>query len=57
MRLRLGFSIIANLEFDILVIDEVLAVGDALFQSKCFQRLMDFRRQGKTLVITSQAWS
>lgn len=54
MRLRLGFSIIANLDFDILVVDEVLAVGDALFQSKCFERLMDFRRSGKTLVITTQ---
>jgi len=54
MRLRLGFSIIANIDFDILIIDEVLAVGDALFQSKCFQRLMEFKRLGKTLVITSQ---
>lgn len=54
MRLRLGFSIIANLNFDILVIDEVLTVGDALFQDKCFARLVDFRRQGKTLVITTQ---
>ena len=54
MRLRLGFSIIANLDFDILVIDEVLAVGDSLFQSKCFERLMDYKRQGKTLIITSQ---
>lgn len=55
MRLRLGFSIIANLDFDILVIDEVLAVGDALFQNKCFERLIDFKRRGKTLVITTQA--
>lgn len=54
MRLRLAFSIIANLDFDILVIDEVLAVGDALFQNKCFQQLMDFRRAGKTLIITTQ---
>lgn len=54
MRLRLGFSIITNLNFDILVIDEVLTVGDALFQNKCFARLVDFRRQGKTLVITTQ---
>jgi lipopolysaccharide transport system ATP-binding protein len=55
MRLRLGFSIIANLDFDILVIDEVLAVGDALFQNKCFERLIDFKRRGKTLIITTQA--
>jgi ABC-type polysaccharide/polyol phosphate transport system ATPase subunit len=54
MRLRLGFSIIANLDFDILAIDEVLAVGDVLFQNKCFQRLTDFRHQGKTLIITNQ---
>jgi ABC-type polysaccharide/polyol phosphate transport system ATPase subunit len=55
MRLRLGFSIIANMDFDILVIDEVLAVGDSLFQDKCFKRLMDFKRAGKALVITSQS--
>ncbi len=55
MRLRLGFSIIANMDFDILVIDEVLAVGDAVFQDKCFKRLMDFKRSGKALVITSQS--
>lgn len=54
MRLRLAFSIIANLDFDTLVMDEVLAVGDALFQSKCFERLMDFKRAGKTLIITTQ---
>jgi len=54
MRLRLAFSVIANLDFDILVIDEVLTVGDALFQNKCFQQLMDFRRAGKTLIITTQ---
>ena len=55
MRLRLAFAIVASLEFDIFVIDEVLAVGDALFQNKCFQRLMDFRRTGKTIIFTSQS--
>ncbi|MCM8797107.1 MAG: Wzt carbohydrate-binding domain-containing protein [Candidatus Omnitrophica bacterium] len=55
MRLRLGFSIIANLTFDILIIDEVLAVGDVLFQNKCYQRLMEFKRAQKTLIITSQS--
>lgn len=54
MRLRLAFSIMVNLDFDILTIDEVLAVGDALFQSKCFQRLAEFRREGKTMAITTQ---
>jgi len=57
MRLRLGFSIVINLDFDILVIDEVLAVGDTLFQSKCFERLMDFRRSGKVLIVTTQDMS
>lgn len=55
MRLRLGFSIIANLNFDILLVDEVLAVGDALFQNKCFERMMDFKRAGKTLIMTTQS--
>jgi lipopolysaccharide transport system ATP-binding protein len=55
MRLRLGFSIVTHLDFDVLAIDEVLAVGDALFQSKCYERLMDFKRAGKTLILTAQA--
>jgi len=55
MRLRLGFSIVANLNFDILVIDEILAVGDILFQNKCFEKITDFKRQGKTLIITNQS--
>lgn len=55
MRLRLAFSIVANLDFDILLIDEVLAVGDALFQNKCFERLADFKRAGKALIITTQS--
>ena len=55
MRLRLGFGIITNLDFDVLVIDEVLAVGDILFQYKCYERLMDFKRAGKTLVISTQS--
>ncbi|HOU36579.1 MAG TPA: ABC transporter ATP-binding protein, partial [Candidatus Omnitrophota bacterium] len=54
MRLRLGFSVIASLDFDVLVLDEVLAVGDALFQDKCFRRLADLNRQGKTLILTTQ---
>lgn len=55
MRLRLAFSIIANIDFDILLVDEVLAVGDMPFQTKCYEKFMDFKRQGKTLVITGQS--
>ena len=55
MRLRLAFSIITHLDFEVLLMDEVLAVGDALFQSKCYERLMDFKRAGKTLVLTTQS--
>src|SRR5690349_11368346 len=53
MYLRLGFSIAAHLEPDILLLDEVLAVGDAAFQSKCFDRISELRRQGRTIVFIS----
>ena len=52
---RLGFSVAAHLDPDILLIDEILAVGDAHFQAKCHERLADFRRQGVTLVIVSHS--
>ena len=55
MRLRLAFSIVANLDFDVLLLDEVLAVGDVPFQNKCYERIMDFRREGRTLIITTQS--
>ncbi|MFC1808727.1 Wzt carbohydrate-binding domain-containing protein [Candidatus Omnitrophota bacterium] len=55
MRLRLGFSIAAHLDFDVMVIDEVLMVGDGTFQKKCFEKLIDFKKEGKTLVLTTQA--
>ena len=54
MRLRLAFSIIANIDFDILLVDEVLAVGDIPFQAKCYEKFIDFKKQGKTLVMTGQ---
>lgn len=55
MRLRLGFSIITHLDFDVLLLDEILAVGDVLFQNKCFEKIMDLKRAGKTLLVSSQA--
>ncbi len=55
MLARLGFSIIAHLDPEILLIDEVLAVGDHLFQEKCFKTMKSFREQGKTLIIVSHS--
>jgi ABC-type polysaccharide/polyol phosphate transport system ATPase subunit len=50
MYLRLGFSIAAHLDPDILLLDEVLAVGDATFQEKCLNRISDLRASGRTIV-------
>ncbi len=53
MYVRLGFSIAAHLEPDILLLDEVLAVGDATFQAKCVERINALHRQGRTIVFIS----
>jgi lipopolysaccharide transport system ATP-binding protein len=53
MNARLGFSIAAHVDPDVLVLDEVLAVGDYHFQQKCYARLEDFRRGGAAIVIVS----
>jgi len=53
MYVRLGFSIAAHLNPDILLLDEVLAVGDAAFQAKCLGRLAELRRTGRTVVFIS----
>ncbi len=55
MVVRLGFAITTALQPDILLIDEVLAVGDQDFQRKCFARLEDLQTQGVTLVLVSHA--
>jgi ABC-type proline/glycine betaine transport system ATPase subunit len=53
MYVRLGFSIAAHLDPDILLLDEVLAVGDAAFQEKCLRRISELREAGKTIVFIS----
>lgn len=53
MYVRLGFSIAAHLDPDILLLDEVLAVGDAAFQAKCIRRIRELKEMGTTLVFIS----
>ncbi len=53
MFLRLGFAVAAHLEPDVLLVDEVLAVGDAGFQKKCLSAMDDMRRGGRTVVFVS----
>ena len=53
MFVRLGFAISAHLEPDILLVDEVLAVGDAEFQARCLRRIEQLKRHGVTLIIVS----
>ncbi|QEE60830.1 ABC transporter ATP-binding protein [Salinibacterium sp. dk2585] len=55
MYVRLGFSVAINVDPDILVVDEVLAVGDAEFQKKCFDKFAEFKRAGKTVILVSHS--
>src|SRR5206468_9107142 len=53
MYVRLAFAVAAHLEPEILVVDEVLAVGDAAFQQKCIGKMGDVARSGRTVVFVS----
>ena len=53
MQLRLGFSIAAHVPSDVMLIDEVLAVGDQRFQRKCIDRMEQFLKEGKTIILVS----
>jgi ABC-2 type transport system ATP-binding protein len=55
MYVRLGFAVAVNVNPDILLVDEVLAVGDERFQSKCMDRIRQFQEEGRTIVVVSHA--
>jgi ABC-2 type transport system ATP-binding protein len=55
MYVRLGFSIAINVEPDILLIDEILAVGDAEFQQRCTEKIGELRKAGNTIVVVSHS--
>jgi len=57
MYMRLAFAVAINVEADILLIDEILAVGDIAFQEKCFQKLLEIKKNGTTIVIVSHSLS
>src|SRR5207248_10444381 len=53
MYMRLGFAVAIHLDPDVLLVDEVLAVGDEYFQHKCFAKLEEFRKSERTIVLGS----
>ncbi|MFA5793637.1 MAG: ABC transporter ATP-binding protein [Candidatus Brocadiia bacterium] len=54
---RLAFSIIAHLDPEIMLIDEILAVGDIAFQQKCYKKMLSFKEKGTTIVLVSHSMS
>jgi ABC-2 type transport system ATP-binding protein len=52
---RLGFAVAVHVDPDVLLVDEVLAVGDEAFQAKCIERVRQFQREGRTIVLVTHA--
>lgn len=57
MYMRLAFSVAVNVDTDILLIDEILAVGDVAFQKKCFDKMRSIKERGTTIVLVSHSFN
>jgi len=57
MSVRLGFAVAAHVEPDVLLVDEVLSIGDESFQRRCAEKIDEFRRDGRTIVFVSHGLS
>ena len=55
MYMRLAFSVAINVDADILLIDEILSVGDQHFQEKCFEKMRELKEEGKTMVFVTHS--
>lgn len=55
MYMRLAFSIAINVDADILLIDEILSVGDEHFQNKCFDKMLELKKEGKTMIFVTHS--
>ena len=55
MYMRLAFSVAINVDADILLIDEILSVGDEHFQNKCFEKMLELKNEGKTMVFVTHS--
>ena len=55
MYMRLAFAVAINVDADILLIDEILSVGDEHFQNKCFKKMLELKKQGKTMVFVTHS--
>ena len=53
--MRLAFSVAINVDAEILLVDEILSVGDQHFQEKCFQKIEQLKEEGKTIVIVTHS--
>jgi lipopolysaccharide transport system ATP-binding protein len=57
MYVRLAFAVAINVDPELLIIDEILAVGDVTFQQKCMEKFVDFRNQGRTIILVTHSMS